>query len=200
MRAGTSTARITMSHCIGSRSGRPITGSSTLCSTRASGAHIFSSSATTFSTVCHFGSVRALRDFRVLAIRSSNFACSPVSLDRSTCRAAQLYERSAACQDLRKGFVARPDAKTAASAIGGTLLRGSRRPRARWLVLLLAVQLLRVWVLLLLGSRWNTRGTVPRSLAVQTRGPGRETVPLRICEQALGEAESVASWTPSPEF
>lgn len=57
------------------------------------------------------------------------------------------------------------------AVIGGTLLRGSRRPRARWLVLLLAVQLLRVWVLLLLGSRWNTRGTVPRSLAVETRGP-----------------------------
>jgi methyltransferase len=53
----------------------------------------------------------------------------------------------------------------------GTLLRGSSRPRLRWLALLLAAQPVRAWILLLLGSRWNTRGVVPDSLEVETRGP-----------------------------
>lgn len=55
--------------------------------------------------------------------------------------------------------------------LAGTLLRGSSRPRLRWLTLLLAAQPFRAWILFLLGSRWNTRGNVPRSLVVETRGP-----------------------------
>ena len=56
------------------------------------------------------------------------------------------------------------------AVIGVTFLRGGRS-RARWLLLLFAVQPLRVWIILLLGDRWNTRGNVPRSLVVETRGP-----------------------------
>jgi methyltransferase len=52
-----------------------------------------------------------------------------------------------------------------------TLLRGDRRPRPRWLLLFLAMQPLRFWVLLTLRNRWNTRGAVPRSLSVETQGP-----------------------------
>ena len=55
--------------------------------------------------------------------------------------------------------------------IGGTLLRGRRRPNASWLRLLVAVQPIRLWILLLLGSRWNTRGAVPVAMPVETRGP-----------------------------
>jgi methyltransferase len=59
------------------------------------------------------------------------------------------------------------------TVIGITLLRGSRRPNAGWLSLLLAVQPIRVWVLLLLGQRWNTRGAVPVTMSIETRGPYR---------------------------
>ena len=52
-----------------------------------------------------------------------------------------------------------------------TLLRGRRRPTAGWLSLLLAVQPIRLWVLMLLGGRWNTRGAVPVAMRVETRGP-----------------------------
>jgi methyltransferase len=55
--------------------------------------------------------------------------------------------------------------------LAGTLLAGSNRPRRPWLTLLLAAQPVRAWILFLLGNRWNTRGNVPRSLAVETRGP-----------------------------
>jgi methyltransferase len=55
--------------------------------------------------------------------------------------------------------------------IGGTLLRGSPRPRWGWLLLLLAVQPLRLWVLATLGARWNARGVVPQAMDVCTEGP-----------------------------
>ena len=56
-----------------------------------------------------------------------------------------------------------------ASVLIGTLLRGGR-PRLPWLVLLLAVQPLRYWVLLTLGHRWNARGSVATGLQVATGG------------------------------
>ena len=55
-------------------------------------------------------------------------------------------------------------------AIGGTALFG-RRARVLPLALLLALQPLRLWVLLTLGRRWNARGAVPRGLRIETRGP-----------------------------
>ena len=55
--------------------------------------------------------------------------------------------------------------------IGGTLLRGSARPRRGWLLLLLAVQPVRLWVLTTLGARWNARGAVPEAMEVCTEGP-----------------------------
>ena len=55
--------------------------------------------------------------------------------------------------------------------IGGTLVRGSARPSRPWLAVLLAVQPVRLWVLLLLGTRWNVRGAVPEAMTVETRGP-----------------------------
>lgn len=55
-------------------------------------------------------------------------------------------------------------------AIAGTALYG-RRARVLPLVLLLALQPLRLWVLLTLGRRWNARGAVPHDLRVETRGP-----------------------------
>lgn len=58
-----------------------------------------------------------------------------------------------------------------ATAIHGTLLRGSGRPRAAWLALLLAVQPVRFWTMATLGRRWNARGAVPRGLEVATTGP-----------------------------
>lgn len=58
-----------------------------------------------------------------------------------------------------------------ALVIAGTLLRGERRPRTAWLLLLLLAQPLRFWMLLALGRSWNVRGAVPRSMRVQTRGP-----------------------------
>jgi methyltransferase len=55
-------------------------------------------------------------------------------------------------------------------AIGGTALFG-RRARVLPLVLLLAVQPLRLWVLLTLGRRWNARGAVAHDLRIETGGP-----------------------------
>src|SRR5690242_3141534 len=58
---------------------------------------------------------------------------------------------------------------THAFAILGTLLFGRRRSLS-WLVLLLAVQPLRAWILLTLGRRWNARGAVAPGTAVETGG------------------------------
>jgi methyltransferase len=52
-----------------------------------------------------------------------------------------------------------------------TLLRGDRRPRWFWLLLFLAAQPLRLWVLFALRSRWNTQGAVPAVMLVETGGP-----------------------------
>ncbi len=57
-----------------------------------------------------------------------------------------------------------------AATIGGTLIRG-RRASPLWLALLLAVQPLRLWVLVTLGRRWNTRAAVPTEMRVETGGP-----------------------------
>ncbi len=56
------------------------------------------------------------------------------------------------------------------AVIVGTALFGGR---ARWgrLALLLAVQPVRVWVLMTLRERWNVRGTVPTEMEVATTGP-----------------------------
>lgn len=54
--------------------------------------------------------------------------------------------------------------------IGTTLLRGGK-PRLPWLLMLIALQPLRAWVLLTLGRRWNARGAVPEALEVETAGP-----------------------------
>jgi methyltransferase len=56
-------------------------------------------------------------------------------------------------------------------AILGTLFFGRSRPNWGWLVLLAAVQPVRIWVLLTLGERWNTRAAVPTALEVETGGP-----------------------------
>jgi methyltransferase len=56
-------------------------------------------------------------------------------------------------------------------AIVGTLVLGQSRPRWGWLLLLLAMQPLRWWVLMTLGRRWNARGSVPEELSVATDGP-----------------------------
>lgn len=55
--------------------------------------------------------------------------------------------------------------------IGATLVFGSRRPRRSWLALLLAVQPLRLWILVTLGQRWNARAAVPAAMEVETGGP-----------------------------
>jgi methyltransferase len=60
-----------------------------------------------------------------------------------------------------------------ASVIGGTALLGRGRPRPGWLALLALVQPLRLWVLLTLGRRWNTRAAVPCAMTVATGGPYR---------------------------
>jgi len=57
-----------------------------------------------------------------------------------------------------------------AGVIGGTFVFGGR-PRWPWLLLLLAAQPLRAWVLLTLGTRWNARAAVPKELSVATDGP-----------------------------
>lgn len=58
------------------------------------------------------------------------------------------------------------------SVITGTALFGGK-PRRWWLLLLLAVQPIRLWVLAVLGARWNTRAAVPQSMSVVTGGPYR---------------------------
>lgn len=58
-------------------------------------------------------------------------------------------------------------------AIVGTLLRGRRTPSWPWLGVLLAAQPVRAWVLITLGSRWNTRAAVPAEMSIETRGPYR---------------------------
>ncbi len=55
-------------------------------------------------------------------------------------------------------------------AIAGTLLSGHKRSRP-WLIVLLAVQPVRAWVLLTLGRRWNARGAVSEETEVETSGP-----------------------------
>lgn len=60
-----------------------------------------------------------------------------------------------------------------AAVLGATALYGSRRASPFWLALLLGAQPVRAWILLLLGDRWNTRAAVPRSMAIETRGPYR---------------------------
>ena len=52
----------------------------------------------------------------------------------------------------------------------GTFVWG-RRPRVSWLALLLAMQPLRLWVLLTLRERWNARGAVADDTKVATDGP-----------------------------
>lgn len=54
-----------------------------------------------------------------------------------------------------------------------TLLHGRRRPSVPWLLVLLAAQPMRLWVLLLLRDRWNTRAAIPADLRIETRGPYR---------------------------
>lgn len=58
-----------------------------------------------------------------------------------------------------------------AAVILGTALRGRHEPRRGWLAALVAVQPLRAWVLLTLGSRWNARAAVPEEMTVETSGP-----------------------------
>jgi methyltransferase len=57
-----------------------------------------------------------------------------------------------------------------AAVIGGTAVWG-RKPRFSWLALLLAVQPVRLWVLLTLRDRWNARGAVACDMTVATDGP-----------------------------
>jgi methyltransferase len=56
------------------------------------------------------------------------------------------------------------------ATIAGTLVFGGRA-RVLPLAALAAVQPLRLWVLLTLGERWNTRAAVPESMPVATGGP-----------------------------
>ena len=56
------------------------------------------------------------------------------------------------------------------AVIAGTFILG-RKTHGPWLLLLLAVQPLRLWTLLTLGERWNARGAVPGSMRVATDGP-----------------------------
>jgi methyltransferase len=56
------------------------------------------------------------------------------------------------------------------AVIGGTFLFG-RRLSLPWLLLLLAVQPLRLSVLTTLGERWNARGAVPAAMEVAKTGP-----------------------------
>lgn len=51
-----------------------------------------------------------------------------------------------------------------------TALAG-QRVRWPWLLILLAVQPLRAWVIATLGRNWNTRGAVSDRIEVQTGGP-----------------------------
>ncbi len=56
------------------------------------------------------------------------------------------------------------------ATIAGTLFAGGKT-RWRWLLLLLAAQPLRFWVLSTLQRNWNTRGSVAADTEVQTGGP-----------------------------
>lgn len=56
------------------------------------------------------------------------------------------------------------------AVLAGTLVAGGR-PRWPWLLLLAAVQPVRAWVLVTLGSRWNARAAVPDAMPVATGGP-----------------------------
>jgi methyltransferase len=58
------------------------------------------------------------------------------------------------------------------AVIAATLLRGCRL-RPAWLVALVALQPVRLWVLITLGRRWSARGAVAEQLAVATDGPYR---------------------------
>ena len=58
-----------------------------------------------------------------------------------------------------------------ATVLFWTLVRGDRRPQRLAAALLLAAQLLRLWVFLTLRSRWICGGGVPRQLVVETGGP-----------------------------
>lgn len=62
---------------------------------------------------------------------------------------------------------------THTTTIVGTLLLGRRRPAWAWLMLLLAAQPARLWVLRTLGERWNTRAVVAPAMEVETGGPYR---------------------------
>jgi methyltransferase len=57
-----------------------------------------------------------------------------------------------------------------AATIAGTFVFGSQVSK-RWLFILLALQPVRVWVLVTLGTRWNTRGAVSPAMQVETGGP-----------------------------
>ena len=71
-------------------------------------------------------------------------------------------------------------------AIAGTLLSGHRRSTP-WLLLLLAVQPLRAWVLWTLGRRWNARGAVSDETEVEMGGP---YALVRHPNYAIGSANS----------
>ena len=58
------------------------------------------------------------------------------------------------------------------AAVFGTLFFGGR-VRWPWVVLLLAVQPVRVWIFTTLGRRWNARGIVADDLEIETGGPYR---------------------------
>lgn len=55
--------------------------------------------------------------------------------------------------------------------IVAVLLRGRNRPSLGWLLLLIAAQAPRLWVLQTLGNRWNARGAVPAEMEIETGGP-----------------------------
>ena len=57
-----------------------------------------------------------------------------------------------------------------AVTIAGTFVFGSKLSKP-WLLILLAVQPVRVWVLVTLGKRWNARGAVSPATEVENGGP-----------------------------
>ena len=58
-------------------------------------------------------------------------------------------------------------------AIVATAVFGRRNPTKSILLILAAAQVMRAWILVSLGRRWNTRAAVPDQLTIQTRGPYR---------------------------
>ena len=56
------------------------------------------------------------------------------------------------------------------ATIAGTFVFGHKGSKP-WLFILLAVQPVRVWVLVTLGRRWNARGAVAPETEVETGGP-----------------------------